>query len=191
MLISPNELKAFRLACAEQTKIGEGCAELDPGNRADLLDHLLGLDQRERNSRFQCGASNSFITRYFLGINWQRHLAIAWRKSNLVIGVAELALLKKSWRQLELAISVAPYSDADHVRRRLIQAACIAAQNHGTAEIIMWFGNDEDWVPQLARECGGAVDRHRQMAVILLSDIEKALSIGMGARKREVGIGVA
>ena len=158
MLISPIELKKFKLPCAEKSQHGDGCTELDSSNRAHLLDHLLGLEQRERNSRFQCGATNSFITRYYLGINWQRHIAIACRKSGLVVGIAELASLTKSWRQLELAISVAPYNDADYVRRRLIQAACVAAQNRGAAEIIMWFGNDEEWVPQLARECGGTVD---------------------------------
>jgi hypothetical protein len=175
MLISPIELKRFRLPHVENSQNGDGCMELDSSNRAHLLDHLLGLDQRERNSRFQCGATNNFITRYFLGINWQRHIAIACRKSGLVIGIAELASLTKSWRQPELAISIAPYSDADYVHRRLMQAACVAARYRGTAKIILWFGNDEEWVPQLARECDGTVDWHRQCAAIPLSDIEKDL----------------
>jgi hypothetical protein len=68
MLISPIELKRFRLPHVENSQNGDGCMELDSSNRAHLLDHLLGLDQRERNSRFQCGATNNFITRYFLGI---------------------------------------------------------------------------------------------------------------------------
>ena len=175
MLISPIELKRFRLPQVENSQNGDGCVELDSSNRALLLDHLLGLDQRERNSRFQCGATNKFITRYFLGINWQRHIAIAWRKSGTVIGIAELASLKNSWRQLELAISIAPYSDEDYLRRHLIQAACVAARNRGTAEIILWFGNDEEWVPQLVGECDGTVDWHRQCAAIPLSDSEKDL----------------
>ena len=115
MLITPITSKKFKLFRVENSQNRDGCMELDSSNRARLLDHLLGLDQRERNSRFQCGATNNFITRYFLGINWQRHIAIAWRKSGLVIGIAELASLTRSWRQLELAISIAPYSDADYV----------------------------------------------------------------------------
>jgi hypothetical protein len=173
MLISPVGLKTIKLPCAEDN--GDGCMELDSSNRALLLDHLLSLDQCERNSRFQCGATNNFITRYFRSINWQRHIAIACRKSGLVIGMAELASLANSWRQLELAISIAPDSDADYVRRRLIQAACVAARHRGTAEIILWFGNDEEWVPQLVRECDGAVDWHRQCAAIPLSGIDKDL----------------
>ena len=102
MLVSPIELKRFGLPHVENSRNGDGCMELDSSNLAHLLDHLLGLDQHERNSRFQCGATNKFITRYFLGINWQRHIAIACRKSGLVIGIAELASLTKSWRQLEL-----------------------------------------------------------------------------------------
>ena len=191
MLVSPIELKRFGLPHVENNRNGDGCMELDSSNLAHLLDHLLGLDQHERNSRFQCGATNKFITRYFLGINWQRHIAIACRKSGLVIGIAELASLTKSWRQLELAISIAPYSDADYVRRRLIQAACVAARNSGAAEIILWFGNDEEWVHQLARECGGTLDWHRQCAAIPLSDIEKGLPNRIDACGRKAGIRVA
>ena len=190
MLISPIRFQKIMLARAEATQKEDGCRELDSSNRAYLLDHLLGLDQRERNSRFQCGASNSFITRYYLGINWERHVAIVWRQSGLVIGIAELASLTKSWRQPELAISVAPCVDANNVRRRLIQAACVVAQNRGATEIIMWFASEEEWAPQLAREYGGTVDCLRQCATIPLRDIENVLPKKNRPCPRKAGIRV-
>ena len=181
MIISPVRFKKINPPCTGNTETGNGCVELDSGNRAYLLDHLLGLDQLERNFRFQCDASDSFITRYYLGINWERHVAIVWRQSGLVVGIAELASLTKSWRQPELAISLAPCGNADYLRCRLIQVACIAAQNRGAAEIIMWFASEEEWVPQLARECGGAVDCLRQCTTIPLRDLETSLSKRIGA----------
>jgi hypothetical protein len=190
MLMSPSRSHVNTQACTENIEKESGWLELGPGNRACLLDHLLGLDQHERNSRFQCGATNDFITSYFLSINWQQYLAIAWRKTSLVIGMAELASLTRSWRHPELAISIAPYSGAHYVRRRLIQAACVAAQNRGAAKIILWFGNDEEWVPQLARECGGTVDWHRLRATIPLNDIERGVPNRIGARGRKAGIRV-
>jgi hypothetical protein len=190
MLISPVKLEKFELPRVENDQNGDGCMELDSSNRTQLLDHLLALDRHERNSRFQCGATNDFITSYFLSINWQRYLAIAWRKTGLVIGMAELASLTKSWRQPELAISIAPYCDAHYVRRRLIQAACVAAQNRGATKIILWFGNDEEWVPQLVRECRSKVDWHRQCATIPLNDIGRGIPNRIGACGRKAGIRV-
>lgn len=190
MMISPVKLEKIELRRVQNEQNGYGCMELDLTNRAQLLDHLLALDQHERNSRFQCGATNDFITSYFLSINWQRYLAIAWRKTGLVIGMAELASLTESWRQPELAISIAPYSDTHYVRPRLIQAACVAAQKRGAAKIILWFGNDEEWVPQLARECGGTVDWHQQCATIPLNDDERRVPTRIGACGRNVGIRV-
>lgn len=187
--MSPSRSHVNTQAFSDNIEKESGWLELKPGNRACLLDHLLGLDQHERNNRFQCDATNNFITRYFLGINWQRHIAIAWQKSGLVIGIAELASLSKSWRRLEFAISLAPYSDADYVRRRLIQAACVAARNRGAVEIILWFGNNEKWVPQLARECDGTVDWYRQCTAIPLRNIEKALPNKISACGRNAGNG--
>ena len=165
MLISPIRFQKLEL---EATQHWDGCRELDAGNRADLLDHLLRLDRNEKNNRFQNGASDSFITRYYLGINWERHAAIAWRQSGLVIGIAELASPTRSWRQPELAISLAWRGDAYYVRRRLLEAACIAAHKRGAVEVIIWFASEEDWAPQLAREYGGVVDWVQQCASIPL-----------------------
>ncbi len=51
MLITPIELKKFKLPPrVENSPNGDGCMQLDSSNRAHLLDHLLGLDQHERNS---------------------------------------------------------------------------------------------------------------------------------------------
>ena len=50
---------------SRKSPMGDSCAELVTS--ALLLDFLLNLDQRERNVRFQCGASGSFTTRYYLG----------------------------------------------------------------------------------------------------------------------------
>src|SRR5271166_1790359 len=135
MLISPI---GFQKIEPETTQNWDGCSELDAGNRADLLHHLLRLDRHEKNNRFQSGASDSFITRYYLGINWELHAAIAWRQCGLVIGIAELASPTRSWRQPELAISLTWHSDAYPVRRRLLEAACIAAQKRGAVEVIIW-----------------------------------------------------
>jgi len=95
MLISPIQFQKINLARAEATQHWDGCTELDAANRTDLLDHLLRLDRCEKNNRFQSGASDSFITRYYLGINWDRHVAIAWRQYGLMIGIAELAASPK------------------------------------------------------------------------------------------------
>jgi hypothetical protein len=188
MLISPIQFQKINLARAEATQHWDGCTELDAANRADLLDHLLRLDRCEKNNRFQSGASDSFITRYYLGINWDRHVAIAWRQYGLVIGIAELASPTKSWRQPELAISVAWRGDADYVRRRLLEAACIAAQKRGAVEVIIWFASEEEWPPQLAREYGGAVDCLQQCAAIPLRDVENVLSKRIAARCGKSGI---
>lgn len=159
---------------SSKSPVGDSCGELDAGNRAHLLDYLLGLDQRGRNVRFQCGASDSFITRYYLGINWGRHVAIVWRQSGLVIGLAELASLAESWRQPELAISIGLCGNPDYVRHRLLQAACVTARERGAGELIIWFGSEEEWVPRLARKCGAVIDWVRQCATIPLHDIEHA-----------------
>ena len=149
---------------------GDGCVELNPNSREHLLDHLLGLGQHERNLRFLSAVSDNFITRYYLSIDWKRHVAIVWRQSNCVIGVAELASLTNSWRRSELAISIVSCNDVEIVRRRLIQAACVVARERGAAEVIIWFAREEEWVPRLAQKCGGAVDLLRQCAAIPLHD---------------------
>jgi len=90
-----------------------------------------------------------------------------------MIGIAELAASPtKSWRQPELAISVAWRGDADYVRRHLLEAACIAAQKRGAVEVILWFANKEEWAPRLAREYGGAVDCFQQCATIPLPNVK-------------------
>jgi hypothetical protein len=176
MLMSPSRSHVNTQACTENIEKESGWLELGPGNRACLLDHLLGLDQREKNRRFLCGTSNSFITRYYLGINWERHVAIAWRQSGLVTGIAELARVTDSWEKTELAISmarsIATCADADFVRYNVMQAACIAARRRGAAEIIIWFGSEEHCVFRLAYEYGGAIDWVRQCATIPLLGIE-------------------
>jgi hypothetical protein len=92
------------------------------------------------------------------------------------MGIAELASLTDSWRQPELAISIAPSVDANYVRRHLIQAACAAARKRGAAEIIIWFGSEENWVCRLASEYDGKIDRVRQYATIPLLDMENIAS---------------
>jgi RimJ/RimL family protein N-acetyltransferase len=107
--------------------------ELHAGHRAEVLRHLLLLNEEDRRLRFGTQTPDEVIHHYVEGLDFNRDAVFGSFDSQLsLIGMAHLAYLPKTKGQphaAEFGVSVLPYGRGQGIGTALLARASVHSRN--------------------------------------------------------------
>lgn len=134
-------------------------------HRRRIRDHLLSLSERDRYLRFGYPASDEQITRYAMGLDFERDevLGIFNRRLELV-AMAHLAYEPMPQRQGKPAMAEFGVSVLDKARgrgfgARLFERAALHARNRGIETLFIHALSENAPMLRIARKAGAKVER--------------------------------
>lgn len=134
-------------------------------HRRRIAEHLLALDERDRYLRFGFPASNEQITRYAMGLDFERDevLGIFNRRLQL-IAMAHLAYAPQPQRagkpaMAEFGVSVLKQGRARGFGARLFERAALHARNRGIETLFIHALSENAPMLSIARKAGATVER--------------------------------
>jgi len=134
-------------------------------HRRRIKDHLLSLDERDRYLRFGYPASDEQITRYAMGLDFERDevLGIFNRRLELV-AMAHLAYEPQPQRQgkpamAEFGVSVLNKARGRGFGARLFERAALHARNRGIETLFIHALSENAPMLKIARNAGAKVER--------------------------------
>ncbi|QPF72501.1 GNAT family N-acetyltransferase [Roseateles sp. DAIF2] len=134
-------------------------------HRRRIKDHLLSLSERDRYLRFGYPASDEQITRYAMGLDFERDevLGIFNRRLQLV-AMAHLAYAPQPQRQGKPAMAEFGVSVLDKARgrgfgARLFERAALHARNRGIETLFIHALSENAPMLKIARKAGATVER--------------------------------
>lgn len=134
-------------------------------HRRRIRDHLLSLTERDRYLRFGYPASDEQITRYAMGLDFERDevLGIFNRRLQLV-AMAHLAYEPQPQRQgkpamAEFGVSVLGKARGRGMGARLFERAALHARNRGIETLFIHALSENAPMLKIARKAGATVER--------------------------------
>lgn len=132
-------------------------------HRAQILSHLLELDEHDRYLRFGFIAKDEHIARYVEGLNFEfdEVFGITNRKLAL-IAVAHLAYSPDDRRRncAEFGVSVAKGARGRGYGARLFERAAMDARNNGVSLMFIHALSENSAMLGIARKAGAVLERH-------------------------------
>ncbi len=136
---------------------------LGENHRAQILSHLLELDERDRYLRFGFIAKDEHVTRYVEGLNFEcdEIFGITNRRLSL-IAVAHLAYSPDDRRSscAEFGVSVAKGARGRGYGARLFERAAMDARNNGVSLMFIHALSENSAMLGIARKAGAVLERH-------------------------------
>jgi RimJ/RimL family protein N-acetyltransferase len=134
-------------------------------HRRRIRDHLLSLPERDRYLRFGYPASDEQITRYAMGLDFERDevLGIFNRRLQLV-AMAHLAYEPRPQRpgkpaMAEFGVSVLGKARGRGMGARLFERAALHARNRGIDTLFIHALSENTPMLKIARKAGATVER--------------------------------
>src|SRR5438552_11315493 len=111
---------------------------MTPAETGLILAHFLGLDARDRATRFGAAVRDEWIHRYCASLDWAQYCATGRVQGGTVSALVELVGSPTlPDRRLELALSIHDIPEREQVRAELLHLAQTTARLRGAREIVI------------------------------------------------------
>ena len=136
--------------------------ELHAGHRAEILQHLLRLNEEDRRLRFGTQTSDAIIQRYVEHLDFNKDTIFGVFDLNLkLIGMAHLAYLpeiKGQARAAEFGVSVLPEGRSQGFGTALLQRSAVHSRNTRIEALYVHCLSSNKAMMHLAQKAGMSVE---------------------------------
>jgi GNAT superfamily N-acetyltransferase len=136
---------------------------LGPRQRANILTHLLALEESDRYMRFGYAASDAHIGRYVEQIDFDHDEVFGVFNRRLqLLAMAHLAFTKSTQPApacAEFGVSVLPRGRGRGIGSRLFESACLRARNRGVDALVVHALTENKPMLKIAKAAGAILER--------------------------------
>ena len=157
--------------------------EIGPRYREQLVQHLLGLGERDRYLRFGYAAGDAQIRHYVEQLDFKRDQVFGIFNRRLeLIAMAHLAYPVDMVRAgfAEFGVSVSPHARGRGYGSRLFQRAAMHAVNDGVKTLYIHALSENTAMLRIARNAGATIERQGSESEAHLTLPEASFSTRVG-----------